>query len=66
MVLILVSVSWNFTKGIGQSRVQDFKISNFEECLQFSFRKDIKNHCSTTSEPHMLKIWLHTSKISVD
>lgn len=42
------------------------RISNFEECIQFSFRKNIKNVCSATSEPLMLKMFLPTSKISAD
>lgn len=65
MALILVLVPRNFTKGIEQSKRQDFRISNLEECQQFSFGKIIKNDRTATSEPLMLKILLHTSKTSV-
>ena len=56
MALILVLRSWHFTKLTWQSKGQDLKISKFEECLQLSFRKNIKNHCSTASESYMLNI----------
>lgn len=65
MALILVLVPWKFTKGIEQSKRQDFRISDLEECLQFSLGKIIKNDCTATSESLMLKILLHTSRISV-
>ena len=62
MALILVLRSWHFTKRAWQSKGQDLKISNFKECFQLSFRKNIKNYCSAESESHMLKTKLHTSK----
>ena len=62
MVLILVLRSWHFTKWAQQSKGQDLKISNFKECLQLSFRKNIKNNCSAASESHKFKMKSHTSK----
>lgn len=62
MDFILVSVSWNFIKGVGQIQIQDFRISIFEEYVQFSFMKNTKRLYMATSELYMLKLLLQTSK----
>lgn len=52
---ILEFQNWDYRVKQGK----DTRISNFEESVQFSFRKNKKN-CSSTSEPLMLKILLRT------